>query len=41
MLIIEKHGVDAGNMSKTKIKGLANEVLKRGPGKQLLQYLKT
>ena len=37
-LFVKKHGDLARTMSMTKIKGLSNEVLKKGPGKQILQY---
>ena len=37
-LFLKKHGDLARTMSMTKIKGLSNEVLKKGPGKQLLAY---
>ena len=37
-LFLRKHGDLARTMSMTKIKGLSNEVLKKGPGKQILQY---
>ena len=37
-LFLKKHGDLARTMSMTKIKGLSNEVLKRGPGKQILAY---
>ena len=37
-LFLKKHGDLARTMSMTKIKGLSNEVLKKGPGKQILQY---
>ena len=37
-LFIKKHGDLARTMSMTKIKGLSNEVLKKGPGKQILTY---
>ena len=37
-LFLKKHGDLARTMSMTKIKGFANEVLKKGPGKQILKY---
>ena len=37
-LFLKKHGDLARTMSMTKIKGLSNEVLKKGPGKQTLRY---
>ena len=37
-LFVKKHGDLARTMSMTKIKGLSNEVIKRGPGKQILAY---
>ena len=37
-LFVKKHGDLARTMSMTKLKGLSNEVLKKGPGKQILQY---
>ena len=37
-LFIKKHGDLARTMSMRKIKGFANEVLKKGPGKQILAY---
>ena len=37
-LFLRKHGDLARTMSMSKLKGLANEVLKKGPGKQILAY---
>ena len=37
-LFLKKHGDLARTMSMSKIKGLSNEVLKKGPGKQILTY---
>ncbi len=37
-LFLKKHGDLARTMSMSKIKSLSNEVLKKGPGKQILQY---
>ena len=37
-LFLKKHGDLARTVSMTKLKGLSNEVLKRGPGKQILAY---
>ena len=36
-LFIKKHGDLARTMSMTKIKGLSNEMLERGPRKQILE----
>ena len=38
MLFIKKHGQEARTMSMGKIKSLSNEVLKLGPGKQILKF---
>ena len=37
-LFLRKHEDLARTMSMSKLKGLANEVLKKGPGKQILAY---
>ena len=38
LLFIKKHGQEARTMSMQKIKKLSNDVLKLGPGKQILQF---
>ena len=37
-LFLKKHGDLPRTMSMANIKGLSNDVLKRGPGKQILTY---
>ena len=37
-LFLKKHGDLARTMSMAKLKGLSNEVLKQGPGKQILTF---
>ena len=37
-LLVKKHVEDARTMSMGKIKKLSNDVLKLGPGKQILQH---